>query len=385
MNPTSLSATSVKAFLACESRWAAIYGGKRRNYSSSDAAELGTACHTALERVFSKSSGFWSLSALEMAFVDAIEETTSFGTVPKWVDEGLVILKTWWDRQDWADWSSREILSIEERAEFELETSIGPIPFVYVIDRLDRLEDGELEVVDYKSGFFQLRGDDLVNDIQARSYALAAWLKHGRPKRVWVLFDYLRNDIPSTSVAFTAADCEAHLELLHDIAEQIIASDGQEETPSGTCRFCPRALECASLYQLGLTDLHGLDLEQLAILKLEVMGAVNALEANKRRIDSSLREALDNSDDSEIWLPSGHLINLTLGRRDRIVDWKQVAKILSIPAVPARVSPVAFTEYLDEAEINNTYSADIIKELRDCIVEERGTPQVRVVKPAKIG
>lgn len=379
----SLSATSVKTFLSCESRWAATYSGERRR-TSSDAADLGSACHLALEKMLVLDRKEWCLRNLEVLFVEAIDEVVGHGKIPKWLEEGMGILRTWWDRQDWDDWAEREIISLEQRSEFTLPTSIGDIPFVYIIDRLDRMSDGELEVVDYKSGFFQVRADDLKYDVQARSYALAVWLAHNKPKRVWVLFDYLRNDIPSASVAFTAADCKEHMLFLQEMAEKIIESGGQEETPNGTCRFCPRALECSSLYKMALTDLHGMDIEQLAVLKLQVMGAVTALEANKRRIDTTLREALDQADNSEITVQSGHTINLTLGRRERIVNWQKVSTILGIPPVPAKISPVAFSEYLDHAEADGTHSEGTIEKLRDCIIEERGTPQVRVIKPLKM-
>lgn len=336
----------------------------------------------ALEQFLSQPRSQWLLPNLEVAYTNAVHDLIGWGgDLPKWLEEGLDILRTWWDRQDWDDWDTREIISLEQREKFFLDTSIGKIPFIYVIDRLDRLEDGELEVVDYKSGFFQVRANELRNDVQARSYALAVWLANDKPPRVWVMFDYLRNDIPSTSVAFTAKDCEEYLEFLHALAEEVIASDGQKETPGGLCRFCPRALECESLYKLGITDLHGLNIEQLATLKVEVAGALGALEASKRRIDTSLRAALEESENPALELPSGTQLTLGLGRRERIVNWGRVSELLNIPPIPAKVSPVEFEAFLKSIKDESVYSDDIINELHNCIDEQRGTPQIRVVKP----
>ncbi len=47
----------------------------------------------------------------------------------------------------------KEILYLEHRFEDTIPLSVGPIKFKYIVDRVDRLEDGTIMIVDYKTGF----------------------------------------------------------------------------------------------------------------------------------------------------------------------------------------------------------------------------------------
>ncbi len=47
----------------------------------------------------------------------------------------------------------KELLYLEHRFEEAIPLSMGPIKFKYIVDRVDRLEDGTIMIIDYKTGF----------------------------------------------------------------------------------------------------------------------------------------------------------------------------------------------------------------------------------------
>ena len=242
MDAHHLSASSVKAFLACPAQWRARYVNASGDMSG-EAATRGTTFHLALERFVQEGrhldpDGFGHLQGHWSQAWDEVMRQPRGGV--EYLNGGL-LLQQWWERQNWDD---RQVISTERRTEFMLADAKKPIPFVYIIDRLDETPSG-IEVFDYKSGRFMLNHDGLRNDLQAISYATAVWLEHPDQRRYWVTFDYLQGD--PIGVAFGPDQCEAHYRFLCDVADEIADSDGDEERLNSQCRFCDRKFSCKAL------------------------------------------------------------------------------------------------------------------------------------------
>jgi len=323
-----LSASSGKMFESCEAQWSARYvtGGAD---VGNDAAALGTACHAALEALFAETKWddpeCWTklLDHFDLAYAEAMSD-------PSHHEEGVGILRNWFNQQDAQMWDGRNILSLEERLEMDLETKHGVIPFVYIIDRLDQMDDGDLEVVDYKSGRWQLNHKQLRNDLQARSYATAIWRRFPDRSMYWVTFDYLRDN--PVGIGLRPAECEAHYDYLVALAERIIESEGRQETINSGCRFCMRKTQCKTIAKYEkvdgtLTD----EPDKLIARRSELMHVQKAVETMMKEIDTAVEAELEGSDDLELVGADGTVVSVSSSRR-RSVDSSRVLKVIGTEA-----------------------------------------------------
>lgn len=252
MRPKTLSASSVHVAELCLSRWKhEIYDHPAR--VPNQAALLGTAVHGALEQYVrevyleKRTTGSWTL--LRALYMSSF--LTVFGSgdedSPAYRD-GLDLLKRWFERTPpELEKQDVEVLSVENKLTFDLPTSVGKIPFTYIMDRLDRLGPNEYRVVDYKSSFWAVSHDELKKKIQPRVYAVAAHLMYPDAERIWVEFDMLRHE--RVGRVFSKEDNRATWNALKASAERILATpeDDAPETINPECRFCIRVGTCESV------------------------------------------------------------------------------------------------------------------------------------------
>ena len=326
MHVDHLSASSVKLYLACPAQWRARYVHKGTGMSG-EAANRGTVFHLALERLVNSGDHLGSspYPRLVELWVEAHGEVIG-GLLPLEAMEATnALLRKWCERQDWDD---REVISTEQRTEFMLHDAANPVPFVYIIDRLDRTHAG-IEVIDYKSGRFMLNHDGLRNELQALSYATAVWLQHPDQRRYWVTFDYLQGD--PIGVAFTPYQCEAHYEFLCKVADRIAADDGEEERLNSMCRFCDRKHSCQALKNhMGGGGYLGLDQPELVSKRVELAHAATAIKTALEEIDGVLVPIFEKDDTLETLtgFDPDHKITLASTSR-RFVDMEIVQQHLS--------------------------------------------------------
>lgn len=281
MIPKSLSATSAQVYEECPARWKVEYM-ERAPQPSNTAADLGTACHEAFEEFVA--GGYHVTHPHDKAVIQAFYERAYwhlFADASRF-QEGLDLVHKWMARQQW---DGRTVLSTEKKLSLTLKTSVGEIPFNYIMDRKDRLANGDIEVVDYKSIGQPLSPEALKHKVQARAYALAAQIEHPEAERVWVTFDLLRFE--PIGIVFTKEENRATWQYLHELAERIIANEDAEERLGSGCRFCIRRHVCGSLAKhaaaggaLGITDP-----EDAAQRRFLLAAAKSAIEQNIAELD----------------------------------------------------------------------------------------------------
>lgn len=260
--PKSISATALDRAVACKASWFAESYIKGSSVSNK-AADLGTACHKALEdyvqtvHIDHKQEAAWDI--LYLFWNKAYGELfgTSFDT--GLFGEGEAMLKRWYARDVLGANPRNEplptVISTETKSSYDFPTSVGPIPFNYIFDRLDliagTLEDPiELEVTDFKTIRAPVQPADLENKFQARCYSLMAQLRYPKVKRVWVTFDLLRHEKVGRS--FNRDENVATWKAIKRITEQLILMPDKPdlteyETISDACTYCIRKLNCAEL------------------------------------------------------------------------------------------------------------------------------------------
>ena len=323
MIPKSLSASAVAAFSSCEARYKAEWIDRVPDIDS-DAALLGTTCHSALEDFVSsgEAQAGAELAVLEEHFKG--HYWTNFSTDDR-LDEGLAMMKRWHARQDWTDIL---ILSTEVKECIMVPTSAGEIPFNFIIDRLDLNERlGEVIVVDYKSNWVPMTFDDLRSLPQPQLYGMVARMKFPDAESIWVRFDFLRHD--PIAILVTRADNRAAWEYLKRMAEQIIASDGTKETIGKDCMWCVRRHQCETLNQHvaggGVMAFAG-DIDAAAHRRMELANAEKAIKSMISDLDGIITVHMEQEGMTEFETPDVS-VSLSAGRR-REVNAGVVAKLI---------------------------------------------------------
>ena len=293
MKLSHLSASSLKTWLACPMQWFDRYGNGFRGQSN-DAADLGSLVHDVLEGHVKDGDHLAadSWDRLYARWHNACDLKRNQSAVGDGRYEGMKMLQTWHNRQDW---DGIQVVSTETEYSFPLKTKYGEVPFVYIIDRVDRRKQ-RFEVIDYKSGRFQLNHDQLRQDPQALSYATAMWLEVPEQPLYHVTFDYLRDQ--PIGVGFRAEDCKDWYAQLVAWAEQIIETDeaDAEERINAGCRFCHRKLGCETVTRLGDASALTMATEDLVGKRVELEFGVKALQQAIKEIDSTLIASFEDDD-----------------------------------------------------------------------------------------
>ncbi len=243
--PPHLSPSSAAAFDGCPRRWKFKYVDRLAE-PSGQAAVVGTFAHTVLEhlcRLAPEHRTQEQAKALARQLWPDIEADDDYQALELGDDEArafrwqawLAIAGLW----ELEDPSTVEVVSTEQK----VTATLGDVPFLGIIDRVDRL-DGRLVVSDYKSG--TLPGvrwrDDKIQQVMLYAAALDA-VGDERPDRARLL--YLGQRILDVHVTERRLD-DATGQLGETWAgvTEACATDTFEARPGVLCGWCPFAIEC---------------------------------------------------------------------------------------------------------------------------------------------
>jgi len=290
--PATLSASSIQVADLCMRRWECEYGHRSRGLGN-DAANLGNVVHNSLEdyvrKVYIEKSEAPSLELLlgfYYTYTIAI-----FGTPDhEGYEDGIDMLNAWFTR---TELDQVKVLSVENKLQFMLPTSAGDIPFNYIFDRFDLVEEGVYRVVDYKTIRVPYSPEELHTKVQPRTYGLAAaiWLKsQGIPyTRIKIEFDLLRHERVGTS--FTHNDNLQTWASLRRVAEKIIAAEEGKTVPTLNieCQYCPIKATCPELVKsISLGGAIGMPTEQLIDIRAQLEYQRKAVLSGIGELDSLL-------------------------------------------------------------------------------------------------
>lgn len=373
----SLSATAANTYELCPARWKAEYGTSPKPPDmSGTAAEKGTVCHAAAQRWVEE--GWYKRDDVgwdDFAVIVREEYAKLFPDDTE-LKDCLAWMKVWWERTDLIN--GRTILSTEKRDHFPLKVSDSrSVRFNFVIDRLDVLDDGTIEVVDYKSSILPVQPADLENKIQPRAYAVAAMIKHPTATSVKVTFDMLRHD--PVSYTFTRDECVATFKYLRDLARRIIADDTAKEKLNEECRFCIRRFQCKTL--LRHVDAGGAlsisDPNTAADMRDQMHNQVAAMTKMIETLDEYLMKHLESEDIFDFETPAGVVVKVT-ARRNRFVDPLVVTDIVGAEMV-ARLGGVKIGS-VDAMLEGTELTAEQKSALRQSIQKKAGNPSIKTTQ-----
>lgn len=373
MIPKSLSASAALVFEGCEARYKAEYIDKTPDLSGK-AGLLGSACHSALEFWVTTNQHIkpWPTVGDRRKAMQVVWESiySDYFSDRKHYDEGLSLLTKWVDRTDWHD---REVISCEVKETFDLPTSIGKIPFTYIWDRCDRLSDGSIEIVDYKTVIQPVSPDELKERIQPRAYALAAAIKFPEATSIWVTYDLLRYD--SVSAKFTREDNKVTWNYLKRLAEKILDSDGEWYTVNPECRWCVRKSSCPAIHKhavgggiLGIAD----TLENTVDRRAQMKYAADALYASINQLDEQI---LSMAEEAEVYEVNTDHTKMKLGASARrTVESERALRVLpeEVKIKYAKIGVGDLEKILKEEELTDNQRS----QLKQAISKQYGAIKV---------
>lgn len=234
--PSKLSYSRLSTFEACPLKYKFRYLYKIPSPSNA-AANFGTAVHETLNQFYEglkhgKEPKFDDLIELyEAHWIPYGYDSRAHHNARK--KQGIKILENYFKKHD-GDWVIPEMM---ERA-FNLK--IGDYNFNGRIDRIDKLEDGTFEVIDYKTGKSK-KNQNLNKDLQLSLYALACRDVYGIEASKLSLYFLEDNEKHSTSRG--VEDLEKAQAEICKKTDALMQSDF-EATPGFPCKFCEYRLIC---------------------------------------------------------------------------------------------------------------------------------------------
>jgi len=339
LKPERLSASSIACFESCEARFFATYIEKGRE-PGGRAANLGTACHEALEwlvveRVMKKLPYTRDEVMTKLDFA-----CSALGLDTNQKKQAIEMVDRFLAYQDENGWN--EVICAESKETFTLtHPRLGSIPVTYIWDRGDMLPGNVIDVVDYKTYARPMSPDEMHSKVQNRLYALAAAIKFKdiKPERIWVTLWLLRYG--PISAVFTRQDNQATWRYLRDVWERIDASDGTIETINSECKWCVRKSACETLQRhVAVGGINHLSDRAAVELLAETQNRMTALANLRTELEGRITDIMDAEETTEIKYEGVRVYIKPTNRRE--VDSERVAKVVG-PELMAKYGSVGVT------------------------------------------
>ncbi len=210
-------------------------------------------------------------------------------------EEGIKILKNFVNRQGFLD--HQDVLAVERR--FELR--VGSFNVLGFIDRVDRVDDQTVEVIDYKTNRMLFTREEIDHSLQMSIYHLAARELWPWAKKVRLSFDMLRH-----GVRLTTERSDDQLEA----AKRYIETTGRMTEEAGSfpahinsnCQWCDHQTNCHA-YALALKGGRGQvcndlkNIESVAQEREDVTNLAKLLYSRKRELEDVLKAGLREKDE----------------------------------------------------------------------------------------
>lgn len=246
-----VSPSTANAMHGCAARWAAEKA-LRQEPDLFSPAEIGTGAHSVLEDLYGLEAQARTPQAAMKSLIELAKKTFPDDEVARqmWMSEVSGKYRGIFDMETPAD---IDVISTEERIG---GVEIGGIPFDGVIDRVERLPDGRVKIVDYKTGRYRAPNPEYRDDYaeQMRLYALAWREKSGTDAKIAHLYytgegKKRQVAIAKKALAQTKAGYVAAAETLFE--QQEAGRFQTQESP--LCGWCPLVNICPTAAAAGRT------------------------------------------------------------------------------------------------------------------------------------
>ncbi len=374
-----LSVSRLKLFEQCPAAFFFRYVEPGPVEPRGDAASFGTVLHAALELVYAwivatEYEGLFPFDKLVESYREAWQasELTNVALY----EEGLGLLRVY--AASHSPVNHWNILAVEQ--EFNLEVGGGFAGGGYVvngyIDRVDKLADDWIAIIDYKSNRMLFYEDELRSDLQMSVYGLVAREFWPWAKRVSFVFHMLRHDLHQGAPDRSAED-------LDSAAGYVVALGRRTEDPKQSwpmrlnrnCGYCDSRRRC-SVYSAAVEGRHEVarvrDLKDFAEVseKREALAVLAKIAyARKSELDDVLRARLAHEGEFECNGFKYRTINSSKLAYPSVEALERVFGGVGVPAAEVRSRVI-------------TVDKDAVHALRDEVVRRIERPRVAMLDGA---
>lgn len=398
MIPKTLSASSLQVWKLCPERWAAEYLDRARGMSNS-AADVGTAFHGGAEafvkaffidKTHDISIGRVKQKELLITFYQ-MSYIQTFGTADfdtEEYEDGFRLTMRWFQRTDLTTKPMKGVVSAEVKRTIEVpynhpDGTVHHLPFNYIMDRLDQIDETVYEVVDYKTIRVPLQPDDLENKIQARAYALAVQIEHPDATKVIVTFDQIRHE--PISMHFSREDNIAFWRFLTEETQTIIDRDRKDVRPvlNPECGYCVKKYNCPIMQSnIAVGGIHSLSVDDKVQLVTDLK---NQIKANNRIVEDLEEQLMMHAAQTDVlsWETGDgtHEVEIGVGRR-RAFPADQAAKIMG-PELFAQMGNMTLGN-LEKIIKDESLDKSMRDELSNLISWTNGNLQLKIKTKTKV-
>ena len=246
-----LSFTRLDTFEQCPAKYSKRYI-ERATTDRPDSLTFGSTLHTALEHM---GKGMMSLEEGQRVSADAVCEAFD----DAWAQAGCTDRALYTEgRRLLAQWSERmgevqpgQVIDVERRFTMQL----AGVQLTGFMDRVDRIDEHTVRVLDYKSSRAYMLPDD---SMQLALYGMAAKQMY-KAERVQIGFDLLRHN-QVVVCDLTDEHAERCLQWVHTLASQLQAAKEYPAKLNTFCNWCDYKLQCGSYTAAIQQPLHVLNL-----------------------------------------------------------------------------------------------------------------------------
>jgi len=291
-----ISFSRLKRYAQCPRSYALHYVEKAPS-APNDALKLGSILHAALEWTYKqivaeRLQGRFPTELLVLAYRRAWTRTSLSDFVA--FDDGLRILKAYAAAHPRIDFTM--VLAIEQ----EFRLLIGRWEVLGYIDRVDRIDDETIDVVDYKSNRILFTQEEVDTDLQLSIYAMAAMALWPWARVVRLRFHMLRHGI-TIETSRTKEQLERTREYIIALATEIEEATEFPARLQANCIYCDHTAGCdeyaralkAERREIATSDD---DLAALGRERKELSAVLKVLGHRKDQIDKLLKAHLDTCD-----------------------------------------------------------------------------------------
>jgi len=264
------------------------------------------------------------------------------------------------------------IIDLETRFNLDITEDIT---LAGIIDRIDKLEDGSFEIIDYKTGKKLPSQQDIDNDFQLSIYNMAItdrWPKLDQPIKLSLY--YLKHGIKLSSLR-TPEQIAQTKQIILDIIEEI-KKGNFVPTPNALCDWCGYQKECP-MFQHKFKKEEKKDIDIKAVLK-EYYELKSEDKKNKQRIAELQKMINEYCDNENIERVFGDGIYITRVAQQRfsydIIKVKNVLEplnkwneVISIDSVKLK-NVLSGLSYKDQKEIEG--AKELKKEFKSLSLKE---------------
>ncbi|MBK7537535.1 MAG: PD-(D/E)XK nuclease family protein [Myxococcales bacterium] len=213
-------------------------------------------------------------------------------------EQGLHICRAFVRVQGVLDW--RHVLAVEQ--DFRLQ--VGEFTVVGCIDRVDKLDDESIEIIDYKSNYQLFSREEVDSSLQLALYQAAAQTLWPWAKNIRLSYWLLRHDLRQVTVR-TGQQISDALTYVEMLGRQIEAAASFPPQVSANCAYCDHRHHCDA-YAQALTGARSVvcadltNLVELAREREEVASLSRVLYARKQELEEVLKAHLQDKEQLEL-------------------------------------------------------------------------------------